>query len=383
MHYSRDFKFSSFSEEAFKVSFSDGSYYKLLRRGPEMLSMGPMKKSIFDYDNVVNPHGTEPPIIRYMKNIFKLNSYIGERENDVLNYIKLMERLDDPSEPSWALEQIFIKGALKREQHLLACKLAAREFEIVPNYNSSMKEIFEMGYEPTILSASPEDLIIESRDRLGIRMCKIEATKFHFDSSGVFYKMDLNLGKSRAAKRDKIMQDSIMTPYGVEMLFDDNSLVVKNIAKLGWNHAYFVLNNAEPMKGNVSISVPELRENFESLPDLFWRSERCQGILLSIPELDYLDAIKFSNLALNLGNIAKNLSGLEFYERKKSIVENTKIYLSKIGPFFPRRETQIEVQLEELMAETDEDKAKVVLKNFMDMFPKNSFEANLSADLFK
>lgn len=359
-----------------------GPSVRLARKSPSMRDELFKKKIILDYDNVVNPEGTEPPVVLYVKELFEMNRGLGERREDVMRNMRMLEREEDVTRYADALSDIFRKSGLTERQHLAACGRAASGFELVPGYGRAIGELRDMGYDPSILSASPEDLIYSSRSRLGIGLRNVRATAFYFGEDGTFAGMEMNLGRSRSAKRDEIMSDYVMTPYGVEIVVDDNPVSGGRIAKVGWNHFYIWANESRPMEGNVSVGMPELRRSLSGLPEKVRQVERCQMVLLTVDERDYARAVGYARRFVDYASGLGRLSGGSFRSGKDVLCGIFEDYVGIVGPVFPSRESRVAVRLEEFRLEPDEARAKKILSDIGEKFYRNSLESRMDPGSF-
>lgn len=354
---------------------------KLLRQGPEMREEFFKKIIILDFDGVFNKPYTPSPAEIYLDYLIDNNLYLRQKKDRVVDNFRMLEKSDDPRPYCEGISFDFRIAELTRELHSKACEYAAENFSLVTNYSSALRDLRDMAYKPFILSASPEELIASSKNRTSIQMENVEATRFHFDSHDIFQSMELNLDDTRATKRDKIMEQSISTKYGVEIMVDDNPKTGKRIVKSGWNHVYFWANTAPILPDNINIESLELRHDFSKIIGKLKKLERGLAVTITMDEKDYKNAIELAYSAMEYGNYADRLSGLEFKENKDKVVRSLRKYIEQMGGIFPSKQTGIPLDLKSVEIETNERVAKSKLKRLMNKFFENSLETKIPRNL--
>lgn len=379
-----DEKFDYFTDKTLRIfpRGRNGPSIKFLREGPEMRKEPYQKIIIFDYDNIVNRLGSDPPAKYYILYIIDKNSFLKSKKESVLENFVMLEKADNPSPHADALSYYFRKGELAKGLHLEACYYAANNFDLATNFNSAIERLRDMAYRPFILSASPEDLVQKSRRRLGIAAENIKATPFHFDSRGIFERMELNMGESRATKRDEIMKQSVSTKYGLEIMVDDNQKTGSRIAKSGWKHIYFWAGEAEPTVENISIKAPELRENPEKIVIFLKRLERAIAVPVVIPnEERYMGIVKTVNNAVAHYKLAMRLSGSGHHTEKRAATSFIRKYNREVSGMYPANKTELLENLKEIDLEKNTWKSKRLLNDFMRKFIDSSLEARMPENL--
>lgn len=353
-----------------------GPSYKLLDRFAGLAKNLFWKGILFDVDNTLSAADTEGPSMIFARKLVEGNRYLLEKKNEIFQHLGMLEKAKDYKIHERALEDIFRKGSLSKQQYTRAYEYAAENFSLVGNYDLAMREMKEMGYKPLILTAAPYEFIEKSKDALLVEMENVWASKFHFNSNDLFYKLKLNLGESRSATRDRIMQESVHAVHGIEITVDDNPVM-----KAGWNHVYFQVKQTEPMSENVSVPMPEARYDLTVVPRVgLERLERCQGVMVAISERDWEDSVYAVHKALEFGSYALTNPGSEFLTRKLQFIDYSERHIEKMGPIFPVTETKIEVNLEELRLEKSQTKSKKIIEKIIKVL-SDTLEAQAPAEL--
>lgn len=349
----------------------------LLREGPEM-ARRPSKILITDLDNTVNKPDTNPPAYDYIDSITEQNSYLHSKKEAVFKKLKALETSENSDAVAASLSDDFRIGELTMEQHLAACRYAVDNLKVATNFNSAMTKLRENGYTTLILSASPKDLVVMLDDRLRVESQASEGTEFHFDSHGKFQSFDLNLNETRAAKRDEMMQRSVFTRYGVEMMVDDNPRSVRSIMKLGYKKFYFMLGDIQPVTENVTIESKEIRYDFMKLVDRIKRLERALAVTMALNEGSYRNAVEAAHSVVYHGRRAATLSDYRFESEKERTLVQMRRYEEMMSGLAPWKRTGMKRDMVELALEGREKASKIILNRIVEKFYERFIEANIS-----
>ncbi len=375
--------FSKFADRTLDIWFGDVSEQpiKLLRQGPELKYATNKKLIILDYDDVVNEYQTPAPASLLVLNLIENNSYLEEHKERFLYNFKMLESAEDPRPYADAISHDFRKGELTYKLYIKACEYAAENFSMVSGFTSAINSLREMAYRPFILTASPQELLESCQKRLTIGMRDIEASKFYFDSHGIFERMELNLDETRSIKRDKILEQSIFTRNGFEFMVDNNLVTGKRIVKPGFRFYIWAAKEVPVMYDNISIKMFELRTDFTKLPDKTKRIEKGISIPIVIDQSDYKRAIELGHTAKDHGDRALNLSGEDFKIEKFKFLEDLGLHINLMHYIFPSELTEIRRHMNDLRFEKKERLAKIKLKLVMELFLENSLEPKMPLDL--
>lgn len=362
-----------------------GPSVKIMRRGPEM-RREPMKKAmVYDLDNTVNKPDTPPPILLYLERVYQGNRYLDGKKDAILERIGRMEREDDFAPHADAVAHYFRKGGLTKSLHRRACDYAAENLSIATGFTTSVSEHRDMAYTPCILSASPIDLIESLEGRLTIRAGDSQGTEFVFDSHGMFSGMEINLGESRIAKRNKILENVFGSSYGIEMMLDDNPFtgrkMIKSARNVFFSPFYVWLKDAEPMPGNLTISMQKIREDYRAHTDLTWRVERGFGAITVMSEEEYRKAANVANDAVYYGRAAMVSTGPEFEVNEKNFLGSTWEYIHMMRGLYPHEKTGILPELRNLEFAGHEKVAKIHIGKALAILLETSLEAKTPRDL--
>ncbi len=359
-----------------------GHSVKLLREGREMREEMYKKNIIFDCDGVVNKPATPAPMEFYVDYITDKNDYLMQRKEHIIRNIKMLEKEENFGTYADAISDDFRKGGLSWRTHVEACNYSRENLSLATNFTPTMSRLRDMGYRPFVLSASPRDLVVRLSKRLAIVEDDIEATEFHFDQDGLFQNMQLNLGSTRAEKRDRIMERTVLTKYGLEVMVNDNPVTGRKIVKSGWNHVYFWLKDSPPMPENINVDMLDLRRDFERLVGKIKQLERGLAVTIMMDEKGYKEAIGIAHDVMEMGNRAMNISGLEFNEDKKKFARMLRSYVKRMGGIFPSKQTEIFLHLRDVETDRNERTAKPKLRAFLEKFFASSLEAKLPQNLY-
>lgn len=316
-----------------------GPSVKLLREGPEML-LRPPKILISDLDGVVNKPDTPPPAKYFLGFIVENNDYLRSKKDSVFEKFKMLEKADNPKPFAESLSDDFRKGELTKELYLDACDYAAENLSVTVNFNHAIRRLRNMGYRTFVLTASPRDLVVSLEKRLAIKAKYSETSEFHFGSNGVFRRMELNLDETRAAKRDRIMQHSVSTKYGLEIMMDDNWTTAKRIMKFGPNHVYFMLTKTEPMPNNITVEMQEARYDSNKIVERIKRLEKGIGVTIVLSERDHKRAIGLSQDAVHYGERALTSFGEGFEINMSRSVNSITEYSELMRGLFPGKKSR-------------------------------------------
>jgi len=350
--------------------------------GPGMLEEKTRKSLISDADGVVESLDSPSMAKIYVGQLVEENDYLRDRRESVYRDFSGMEGADAPLEFAVHLQSLFRKGGLTRRQHMRSCEKAARDFGLVPGYVSGVRRIREMAYELYYLSASPRDTFAFAQDRLMVDMGHVRASEFHFDGDGFFQRMEINIGPTRARRRDEILRETCGSDYGFEIMIDDNPLSGQRIAKQGWNHAYFWVAGKQPVMENVSVMATDVREDYNGIPNRLKKLERAAVVMLTMDERRYRYAVDLAQDALEYGRRCVFENGRNFERYKEGFIRSLKSHMDEMGSIFPAKNSGLALGLEELKLETSEFASKSMISGMLEKFRKVSLESRMSPMLY-
>ena len=361
---------------------SGGSIVMMKKDSAMKLEKG-RKIVIIDCDGVVNRYGTPPPVMFYITYLIERLDHLRDKEHRIKQNLVGMESSDDPNPFARNLEYDFVKAGLTKRLHDDACAHAAESFQLVPGYEIAMNNVVNrMAYRPFMLSASPEDLIGEASRKLRICDGDFRGTRFNF-KEGLFTGMDLNLGQRRSSMRDEIMQNSVSTRYGFEIMFDDNWVTGRRMMKVGSDKINIWAGKSEPVSSNVSISKQEMRYHFGHLESSLERIERGQGTILLMDESEWLDAVESSKEFVAVGRRALEETGPEFYRDMYRALRCLMSHLDGMRGIFPSSSTKISEMVASVRSGSSERESKAGLSRLIDVFYGASLEAKMDLASFK
>jgi len=334
--------------------------------------------AISDFDGVVNRYKTPDPMRLYLDYIFGENHDLERRQDSVFYRINNLQRGEDVKSNADEISEIFRVCSLTKELHKRACRHAADNFSIVSNYRPALNALKKMGYRLLFLSASPEDLIADCEDRLGIRSGYVEATRFHFDSHGIFQGMDMNLGETRVAGRDRLLERFQLTKNGLDIIIDDNPVTG---VKAGFPDANIWLDDAPEIHNNVSVVNKKARKDLMEVPRTIKQLERGRRVIALIGENKYNKLVNLAHDIMDDYVEAQLKSGYELFYRRDKTVRDTLVYLDGMCDLFPSRKTGIRDDLKDLKLERDERLVKIMMRGLSEKFYKASLEAKVPMDL--
>lgn len=343
----------------------------------------PSKPLISDYDGVLNRDGSDPPTMIWLQKLFDGNYGLRQNRDRIIRNIGMLERGGDEELLASEIERDFKENDLSSGFHLGACDHAANSFELVKNYAEARDDLTGMGYRLYILTAAPADLVAMSRERLGVEPWDFEASRFVFDESGKFKHMELNLGGNRYSKRDRLLERSAFTRYGLEITVDDNPVTGSRIVKSGWPHAYFWLGTATDMQENVSVGLKDARQDFNKIPDAVEKMEAGYSRIMLYEDGVYKQIVNLANDIHAYSKRLANFSGLNFKEGKLKLYQDFGNYAAAMRGLYDYRRNGTLGDVLEMQNEKDEIAAKILLKKFSEKFYASSLEAKLPTDLVR
>lgn len=351
---------------------------KIGREGREMRYQSGKKAIIVDNDGVTNRFNTPSTAENYVEDITDKNSYLRSKKKQVFFDFKMLESTEDPGPHRDSLSYHFRKGELTYRQHIDACDRAAQNLQMVQRYNWGINRLYDMAYRVFMLTGSPQELLERCSNKLGIGMENIEPSKFYFDSRGIFERMELNIDSTRSDRRDAIMEQTVFSRHGFEIMVDNNPVSGKRIAKSGWNRFYLWASKDVPiLSDSISVEAFEIRHDFGKLVDRIKRLERGLQVVLTMSEEEHKDAIALAHRAMEYGNLALESSGTEFEKNFNSFATYARRHVKQMGGIFPSRQTQIFTRIKSAENERNELEAKLKLKETMEVFFDNSFEVKM------
>lgn len=338
-----------------------------------------LKKSVIsDADGVVESPGTSSMARMYVDQVIEENDYLRDHKHYVYRDFASLENGEMPEVFATDLQTLFRRGGLTRRQHERSCEKAAENLSLVSGYNSGMERIREMAYDLYYLSASPEDTFRFAQDRLMIDMGHVRASEFHFDENGIFRGMDINIGPTRAKKRDEILMESCSSNYGFEIMIDDNPVSGRRIAKQGWNHAYFWVAGEQPVMENVSVMATDIRDDYRGLAERLGKLERAMAVMLLIDEGRYRHAIDLAHDALEYGDRCISSKGLEFEHYREKFISSIDQHMAEMRPIFPAKKSGLELKSAELKVEDGHKASRKIIGEMLEKFSQVSLESRLS-----
>ena len=358
-----------------------GKSVKILDSGPGMLREKFKKSVISDADGVVESPESHSMARIYVDQVIQENDYLRDNKHHVYRDFVGMESGEMPGVFAIDLQTLFRKGGLTQRQHERSCEKAAEEFGLVSGYNSGMKRIREMAYDLYYLSASPMETFRFAKERLMVEMDHVKASEFHFDEDGMFQRMEINLGPTRAKKRDEILMESCSSNYGFEIMVDDNPVSGQRIAKQGWNHAYFWVAGEQPMMENVSVMAKDIREDYNGLPDRLKKLERAMAVMLLMDERSYSHAVELAHEALEYGRRCLSSDDWRFGRYKDNFIRSLDQHMAEMRPIFPAKKSGLALKSVELRLENDDAASRRMIGEMLDKFEQVSLESRLSSSL--
>ncbi|MBI4894202.1 MAG: hypothetical protein HY833_00495 [Candidatus Aenigmarchaeota archaeon] len=359
-----------------------GRSVKILDSGPGMLRENFKKSVISDADGVVESPDSRSMARIYVDQIVEENGYLRDNRDRVYRDFVGMERGAAPEAFSADLQALFRNGGLTRGQHVRSCEKAAEEFGLVSGYSSGVRRMREMAYELYYLSASPRDTFEFAQRRLMVDMGHVKASEFYFDRDGFFQSMEINLGPTRSEKRDEILRESCSSTYGFEIMVDDNPVSGQRLAKQGWNHFYFWVAGKQPLMENVSVSAPDIRDDYGGLADRLKKVERAMAVMLLMDERGYRYAVDLAHDALEYGDRCLVSRGLEFEHHRDKFMDSLRRHMAEMGPIFPASKSGLAVRLAELRIEDGEAESREMVRGILEKFRMVSLESRLSPCLY-
>ena len=341
------------------------------------------KYIIFDFDDVFNMYATESPIKNYLSNLTdgRLN-YLRESKKKIFDSIFSLEKGEDPVSHGKIISKYFREGGLSERIHLDLCEKASDDFVPAKNLKKTIDILNSMKYNQYILSASPEELIVFSKNKNEIKISddNVYSTNFSF-GDGKFISMNINLGNIRRSNRDTIVNEKKNTKAKLEIMVDDNPETGKRILRPG-NYVNFWLNRKSPENDNFNIADYTIREDFSNLVERLKKIDRGFDIVNSLDETRYSNSIKCVVSGISYAKNALKSDGKEFVENKNQSMLMLKAYDVKMGnmSFYDRK---LREKISQVYAEDDKIKSNGKIKEIIEKIDGKCLETKLDVNLLE
>lgn len=332
-----------------------------------MLAAGFKKVIIFDMDGVFNRRGTPSPARLYVNHLVRHSSALSVYEGRILRDMAMLESEENFQPYAEDLSRVFKIAGLRKSLHDDACRSAARSLMLAPSISECAARLRRMAYEPYVLSASPSDLVSACSERIGLDPAKARSSVFDFEG-GVFKELRLNLGRKRSQNRDDIMQSSVDSRYGVEMMVDDNPVTGGRIVKQGWSNIYMWLNKPPVMVGNVGADLRYVRDDYNRLVERVKMLERGLSVIVTMDESSYRSASDDSREALYWAEESQTSTGQAFWRCRDNVVRYVNSYVDKMAGIFSYGGSGIKKTVDGISRSKIEDQCRLRIMKFIGSF---------------
>lgn len=345
---------------------------------------GTFKKSFTsDIDNTATKGPALPSWL--IEGLSLANSLIKKVRGKLHNDIDTLPYSENQDEVKATLRSFcddLARCKMHRSEFIEASEYAAKNVELVPNYDKLVKILDDMGYIVSLSTGSPlECALYLAQKRLKITTAyigkfgiqeRIFGSIFKFNPNTGYYTGEMVSGVDNKSRRMKEIQRSTGCNDELSISLDDDPrsklASVAGMSILAVDHYWFKKLFGQKFPGKLKIICPEARHNMDVVVDIMKMYDRFRTVTyIMTPEAE----LELYNLSLRFKGVYENaLKSKDVKNYKMDFLECASQISTRIAPIVTERSLNVSDLIKELCLFDDAEKVKTLMVDIYNKFER-------------